>query len=279
MKRNMVVLGILIIVVFVAGVNYGGYGQVCSDAAELPEGERYVDMHVANLLGAVSQAINDVEHADTYAHIDDLGYAYLPQKAVILEAKLSAAKDVGYLEENVSDTLNRVGDLAFSFLEDKKLIILGKAVHSLDTYYGYFILDRSILEDFASLQYKTFTDKEQKTLQQLGIFADLLDATLPGSSSYVKYYYIPGFGGYVGLSAGYDSPQELMDWSCEDWKIYLADNLERMSDILFAGFREGETLTLNVYTSYLSYPKRYRSLFVISKDTAANPSEWETYFR
>jgi hypothetical protein len=278
MKRKMVILGILIIAVFAAGADYVGYGQVCSDAAELPEGERYVDMHVANLLGAVSQAINDVEHADTYAHIDDLGYAYLPQKAVILEAELSAAKDVGYLEENVSNTLNRVGDLAFSLIGDKKLVILVGSPYSSGTY-GYFMLDKNVLEDPARCRYKTFTDKEQKTLQQLGIFADLLDTTLPGSSNYVQYYYIPGFGGYVGLSAGYDSPQELMDWSCEDWKTYLADNLGRISDILFAGFGEGETLTLNVYTSYLPYPQRYRSLFVISKDAAANPSEWEAYFR
>lgn len=278
MKRKMVVLGILIIAVFAAGADYVGYGQVCSDAVELPEGERYVDTHVGNLLGAVSQAINDVEHADMYAYIDDLGYAYLPQKAVILEAELSAAKDVGYLEENVSDTLNRVGDLAFSLIGDKKLVILVGSPYSFGIY-GYFMLDKKVLEDPARCQYKTFTDKDQKTLQQLGIFANLLDTTLPGSSSYVQYYYIPGFGGYVKLSAGYDPPQELKGWSCEDWKIYLANNVKRISDILFDSLKEGEALTLNVYTPYLGYPLSSETFFVINKDTAANVSEWEAYFR
>ena len=278
MKREMVVLGILFMVVFAAGANYGGYGQVCSDAAEILESEQYVDMHMENLLGYVSQAINAVEHTQTYAQISDMGGYYLPQEAVILQAKLLDVEDVGYLEGNVKDTLNRVGDLAFSLIGDKKLVILVGKPYSSGTY-GYFMLDKKVLEDPARCQYKTFTDEEQKALQQLGIFADLLDTTLPGSSSYVQYYYIPGFGGYVRLSAGYDPPQELMDWSCEDWKTYLADNLERMSDILFAGFREGETLTLSVYTPYLRYPQRSETFFVINKDTATNPSEWEAYFR
>ena len=141
------------------------------------------------------------------------------------------------------------------------------------------MLDKKVLEDPARCQYKTFTDKEQKTLQQLGIFASLLDTTLPGSSSYVQYYYIPGFGGYVRLSAGYDPPQELKGWSCEDWNIYLADNVKRISDILFDSFKEGETLTLSVYTPYLRYPQSSETFFVINKGTAANPSEWEAYFR
>ena len=278
MKREMVVLGVLCIAVFVAGANYGGYGQVCSDAAKLPESEQYVDMYVENLFGYVSQAINAVEHTQTYAQISDMGGFYLPQEAVILEAELLAAKDVGYLEENVRDTLHRVGDLAFSLIGDKKLVILVGSPYRSGTY-GYFMLDKKVLEDPARCQYKTFTDEEQKTLQQLGIFADLLDTTLPGGSSYVQYYYIPGFGGYVRLSAGYDPPQELLDWTCEGWKTYLADNVKRISDILFDSFKEEETLTLNVYTPYLRYPQRSETFFVISKDTAANPSEWEAYFR
>lgn len=278
MKREMLVLGVLFIAVFVAGVNYGGYGQICSDAVELPESEQYVDMYVENLFGYVSQAINAVEHTQTYAQISDVGGYYLPQEAVILQAELLDVENVGYLEGNVKDTLNRVGDLAFSLIGDKKLVILVGNPYSSGTY-GYFMLDKKVLEDPARCQYKTFTDKEQKTLQQLEIFAALLDTTLPGGSSYVQYYYIPGFGGYVGLSARYDPPQELRGWSCEDWKIYLAGNVKRISDILFGSFKEGETLTLSVYTPYLRYPLSSETFFVINKDTAANPSTWEAYFR
>lgn len=278
MRKGTLVLGVLFIAVIIVVANYGGYGQICSDAVEFPESEQFLDMDVANLLGAVSEGINALEHAQAYTYIYDSGYAYLPQEAVILMAGLSDAKDVGYLEENVKDTLNRVGDLAFSLIGDKKLVILVGTRYSPGSY-GYFMLDKNVLENPASCQYKTFTDKEQNTLQQLGIFADLLDTTLPGSAYYTRFRYIPGFGGYVNLSVSYDAPQELVNWTCEDWKTYLVGNLRRMSDILFDSFGEGEVLTLDVFASYLRYPLGVETFFVINKDTAANPSEWEVYFR
>jgi|GEM_PF-1348448 hypothetical protein len=278
MKREMLALGVLFIAVFVVGVNYGGYGQICSDAVELPKSEQYVDMQVENLLGYVSQAINAVEHTQTYAQISDMGGSYLPQEAVILQAGLSDVEDIKYLEENVKDTLNRVGDLAFSLIGDKELVILVDKPYSSGTY-GYFMLDKKVLEDPSRCQYTAFTDKEQKTLQQLGIFADLLDTTLPGNSGYVRYCYIPGFGGYVGLSIDYGAPQELVDWTCEDWKTYLAENVKRISDLLFDSFGEGETLTLRLYTPHLQYPLSSETFFVLNKETAANSSEWEAYFR
>jgi len=54
---------------------------------------------------------------------------------------------------------------------------------------------------------------------------------------------------------------------------------QRMSDILFAGFKEGETLIFDAYTPYLRYPISSETFFVINKHKAPDPSEGDAYFR
>jgi len=209
MKKGMVLLGIVGVALIVAAASYGGFGQLCSDAVELPEGDQYLDHRVVDLLAPVSQAIRALEHPQAYSYIrHDSGYAYVPHKAVIVGAEILDPKDTRFLEENVKDTLNRVGDLALSIMGDKKLIILADEFYGFVPH-GYFLLDKKALLNPASCQYKTFTDEDQSAVQELWILADLLGAKLPGSTASGWSYYIPGFGGYVNLFVDY--APELLD--------------------------------------------------------------------
>lgn len=277
MKRGMLLLGVLCVALIIVVASYGGFGQVCSDAVELPKGERYLVGDVVKLLGLLSGAISAVGHAETDTQIDAFLYSYLPHEVVILEAKVRASDDVRWLEEIVRDTLNRVGDVVSSLIGDKTLVIRVRNIYNTHAY-GYFVLDNKALEEPSSCQYKTYTDNERNTIQQLEIFEALLLSTLPGSPNYILAYYFPGFGGYVNLSVDSDAFQELTDWTCEDWKIYLAGNLKRISDILFDSFGVGETLTLELYILDQQSLKGRTTFFVLNKDTAGNPSEWEVYF-
>jgi len=272
-KKAILLLGVPFIAVIIAAASCGGLGQGCADAVELPESEKYIAMKVAHLLGSVSETIDAVKQPETNTHIDDRGYSYLPQQAVILEAELSTVNDVSYLEQNVRDTLYRVGDLAFLLIGNKKLIIRVVDSHGFTTP-GYFMLDKNALEDFSRCQYEANTFEETMAYVNLGFFASSLRQALPGSGNNFRFYYFPGFGGHVMLR--FDSVAT--DWSCEDWRTHLKSSMDRVPQNPFDAFKEGETLTLEVYIWVERLLEGVTGYFVINKDTADNPSEWEVYY-
>jgi len=228
MQNGLVFLGVLCLAIIVTAVSFLGYGENCANVIELPERGKSLAGDLSTLLGSVSSAINVAKQPETNVAISTWWEFHLPQKAVVVKAWLFATGTVLYLEQNVRDTLYRVGDLVFSLIEDKKLIIRVVNSIGLDTPH-YFMLDKNVLEDFSSCQYRTRTDKEQWAFVDLGVFAIRLRGALPGSATAFRYYFIPQIGGYVMLN--FDSVATR--WTCEDWKTHLEAAMDTISDDLF----------------------------------------------
>ena len=263
------------IALLVLGVSFGVFGRTCSNATQLPAKERFLDMYVSDLLGNVSKVINAVTAPQTPSYIDDIGSYYIPQEGVVLTANIADESDVTGLKDNIQETLRRVGDLAFSLLGNKKLFILVQNEYAFSNrYYGLFTIGERDL-DLVSSTYEAFGTSEQGAFDRLKLFSGLLEASLPKDAVFLQTYYVPGIGGCVRISVQFDAPKEVQAWTCDDWRTYIAKTLSRISDVLYGSFQNDEKLVLDIYNSS-SFPS-WEVFFVTSKNTANDPSMWQTY--
>lgn len=263
------------IALLIVSVSFSVFGQTCSNTTQLSAKERFLSIQISNLLGNVSKALNAVTAPQTPSYIDDIGSYYIPQKGVILTAYVIDGSDVAVLKDNIQETLRRVGDLAFSLLGDKKLFILVQNEYGVgDQYYGLFTIDKRSLAS-ANFMYRAFGTSEQGALNRLKLFSGLLEASLPKDAVFLQTYYVPGVGGYVRVSIHFDAPKEIQAWTCNDWRDYASKTLSRISDVLYASFQNDERLVLDINNTS-SFPG-WEAFFVISKDTANDPSTWKIY--